>query len=133
MLSRELLRQIITFGVVGVTATLVHYLVALFFTEFAALSVFLSNILGYGFAVSVSLFGHSVFSFRKKITQKVVQRFVIVSLSTLAASEGVLFVLHDVLSVHHRIALAVVVCTIPVITFFLNKFWVYASEHSHAH
>ncbi|MFL0808897.1 MAG: GtrA family protein [Agarilytica sp.] len=129
MLSRELLRQIITFGVVGVTATLVHYFVALFFTEFFSVSVFASNILGYLSAVSVSLFGHSFYSFRKQITQRVVRRFVLVSISTLMGSEGVLYILHDVFTVHHRIALAVVVCTIPVITFFLNKFWVYSASH----
>ena len=130
MISREVFRQVVTFGIVGVVATLVHYLVALFFTDLIHVSVFVANILGYACAVSVSLFGHSIFSFRKKITRLVAGRFVVVSLSTLGASEGVLFFLHESLGLHHRIALAVVVCTIPVITFFLNKFWVYASEHT---
>lgn len=129
MFSRELIRQIFTFGIVGVAATVTHYVVALLLTDVAALSVLLANILGYCSAVSISIFGHSAFTYCKKITPTVVRRFVVVSLSALAASEGVLFLLVSVFDVHHRVALAIVVAIIPVVSFFLNKFWVYAASH----
>ncbi len=129
MLSRELIRQVLTFGVVGVAATVTHYLVALLFTDLLHLSVFISNILGYCSAVSISIFGHSAFTYRKKVTTTVVRRFVVVSLTTLALSEAILFLLTYYGELHHRIALAVVVGSIPVLTFFLNKFWVYRATH----
>ncbi len=129
MLNRELVRQVFTFGVVGVIATATHYLVALLLTDLVEITVLISNILGYCAAVSVSIFGHSTFTYRKAITRTVVRRFIVVSLSTLMASEVILFVLVSQMGVHHRIALAVVVATIPIITFFLNKFWVYTASH----
>ncbi len=131
MLSKELLRQLFAFGCVGVLATVVHYVVALFFTDFFLVSVFLSNILGYCAAVFVSIYGHSIFTYRTKLTSVIAQRFVIVSLSTLAASEVILYCLTTLLTLHHRIALAVVVATIPVFTFVITKFWVYAAHSSH--
>ncbi len=129
MLSREFIRQVITFGFVGVAATATHYVVALLLTDFTTVGVLLANIFGYCAAVSISIFGHSAFTYRKKITATVVRRFVVVSLSALAASEAVLYILVSCFDVHHRIALAVVVAIIPVVSFFLNKFWVYAASH----
>lgn len=118
-----------TFGIVGVIATGTHYLVALLLTDVFGLSVLLSNILGYCTAVSISIFGHSAFTYRKKVTNTVIRRFIVVSLTALMTSEVILVVLTMHMDVNHRIALAVVVGIIPVITFFLNKFWVYSSTH----
>ncbi len=132
MLSKELLRQLFAFGCVGVLATVVHYVVALFFTDFLLVSVFLSNILGYCAAVFVSIYGHSVFTYRTKLTSVIARRFIVVSLSTLAASEVILYSLTTLLLVHHRIALAIVVSTIPVFTFVINKCWVYAAHGGHS-
>lgn len=127
MFNRELIRQVFAFGCVGVTATLVHYLVAVFFTDIASISVFLSNVMGYCAAVSISIFGHSIFTYKKKINAIIARRFIVVSLATLLASEAILLSLTSLFDIHHRISLAVVVSTIPVVSFFINKFWVYSS------
>ncbi len=132
MISRELSRQVFAFGCVGGMATCVHYAVALFFIEIVLISAYLANLLGYGFAVFVSLFGHSVFTYKKKVTTLVAQRFIVVSLSTLMASEGILLALNTLMALNHRISLAFVVLTVPVVTFFLNKFWVYSASHQKA-
>lgn len=131
MISWKLLKQIFAFGCVGVVATVVHYSVALFFIEFVRINIFVANILGYAAAVLVSLFGHSVFTYKKKVNNHIAQRFVIVSLSTLAVSQGVLFLLEFQLELNHQTALAIVVLSIPIVSFFLNKFWVYTESHSH--
>ncbi len=130
MINWNLLKQIFAFGCVGVTATAVHYGVALFFVDLVNISVFIANILGYCSAVLISLFGHSIFTYKKKVNNHIARRFVIVSLSTLAVSEGILLILEFQLKLSHEVALAIVVLSIPIVTFFLNKFWVYTESHS---
>jgi hypothetical protein len=48
-----------------------------------------------------------------------------VSISTFSASAGILAGLEEGLDIPHRVSLGVVVLTIPIISFLLNKLWVY--------
>ncbi|WP_086931323.1 GtrA family protein [Agarilytica rhodophyticola] len=130
MMNRNTLKQVFAFGCVGVLATAVHYCVALFLSEAQLTSVYLANICGYLTAVLVSLYGHSIFTYKKKVNIVVAQRFAIVSVSTLLCSEILLFVLQSTLQINHRISLAIIVASVPVVSFFLNKFWVYAHSES---
>lgn len=128
-ISWRLIRQIMAFGCVGVLATGVHYVTALSLTEFAGINIFTANVGGYLTAVLVSLYGHSVFTYRKKLDSVIAGRFFIVSVSTLLVSEGILLILEKYFSLSHRVSLAIVVSSIPIVTFFINKFWVYRAAH----
>ena len=125
MIEREHVRQIFTFGVVGVSATLVHYTVALALTEALSVLLYLANIAGFMVAVLVSLFGHSLLTFRKPINKAVSLKFFFVAIGALAVSEILLVILTQHVQLHHRVALALVVVAVPAVTFILNKFWVY--------
>lgn len=125
MMNRELLLQLIVFGIVGVTATLTHYFVALFTHELGEVNLYIANLLGYGTAVAVSFFGHGRFTFKHELDWSVFSRFAILSVSTFCTSELMLAVMEQVLELEHRISLAVVVLTIPLITFVFSKLWVF--------
>jgi len=124
-LSRTLIIQLVVFGVVGVTATLTHYFMALFSHEIMTLSLYVANFLGYVSAVMVSFFGHGRFTFQQKLSWGVFARFALVSVGTFGCSELILLALESYFSLSHRISLGVVVCTIPIITFVLSKLWVF--------
>ncbi|ACR13264.1 GtrA family protein [Teredinibacter turnerae] len=124
-LNRALIVQLAIFGVVGVSATLTHYFVALLSHERALVPLYFANILGYCAAVAISFFGHGKLTFRRELDLGVFLRFVVVSITTLGVSELLLFIMETWLVLSHRISLAVVVCTIPVITFLLSKLWVF--------
>lgn len=128
MITIKLLRQVFYFGVVGITATFVNYIVAVFSYEFIGLNIFASQFFGYCLAVLVSLFGHSKITFNTDITSNVLFRFIIVSLTTLALSEILLLFLEGSFSLSHRISLLIVVFFIPVITFILSKLWVFQEK-----
>lgn len=130
MINRDTIKQVFAFGCVGVLATAVHYCVALFLSESQLTSVYIANICGYLCAVLVSLYGHSIFTYKKKVNVVVAQRFAIVSLSTLACSEVILYILQSALQINHRISLAIIVISIPVVSFFMNKFWVYSNSEA---
>ncbi len=125
VISSVTVRQFFVFCVVGVIATLTHYLVALFFHELLAVNLYVCNLIGYVTAVVVSYCGHSRFTFRVALSQEIFRRFIIVSILTFIASEGILAVLENTLQLGHRISLAIVVLIIPLITFLLNKMWVF--------
>ena len=113
------------FGLVGVTATLTHYLMALASHEFLGLSLYVCNLIGYACAVGLSYIGHSLLTFRVDLCPRIFRRFVIVSVATFASSEVLLAGLETAFDLPHRFSLGLVVLTIPVISFVLNKLWVY--------
>ena len=129
MISKELARQTFFFALVGIAATLTHYCVALLLTKTEVLSVYWANLAGYLTAVCVSYFGHGHLTFKVELNHAILKKFVIVSISTFLASEGILFALENYLQLKHEISLAVVVVTIPFISFVLNKFWVFTHKH----
>jgi len=126
-MTRALIKQLVIFGLVGVLATAVHYVIALLAVEFLLLSVYLANIVGYLFAVGVSLFGHGRFTYRKRIDQVVAIKFACASLATLACTELILLMLGAVWGLPPKISMGIVVCSVPVLSFCINKYWVYAS------
>ncbi len=120
-------REIICFGLVGVAATLTHYLVALAGHEGLGISLYIANLIGYLTAMSVSYFGHGYFTFRVAFSRHNLQRFVVASVTTFLFSEALLFVLENGTAFSHRITLSLVVISVPVVSFLLNKLWVYRS------
>jgi putative flippase GtrA len=130
VISTHLLRQLFFFGAVGLTATITNYVAAIVFYEHLGLNLYAAQFSGYSLAVAISLFGHSRLTFDARITSSILLKFVVVSLTTLLLSEALLLSLETFLSVSHRISLLVVVFTIPVITFFLSKLWVFQERSS---
>jgi hypothetical protein len=51
--------------------------------------------------------------------------------STFLFSECILRILEKSTQLDHRISIGIVVVTIPVISYILNKFWVYKSPAGH--
>jgi len=129
-LSKELIRQLLVFGCVGVAATATHYFIALGANRFGQVDLYLANILGYVSAVAISYFGHGRFTFKQTLNWAIFTRFVVVSLGALGTSELLLLALQKTLAPPEYISLAVVVCTIPVLTFIMSKLWVFSGAAS---
>lgn len=119
------MREIAVFGAVGILATLTHYFCAIAAVELFGVSVMLANVLAYCVAVGVSFFGHSLLTFRVAMSRNRLFKFVVVSLSALAVSQALLWLLTAVAIFGHRINMLAVVCVVPAYSYLLNKFWVY--------
>ena len=121
------LPQIIRFGFVGVTATAVHYLVALAVASVA--TPFLANFAGYCSAVGVSYFGHHRFTFDiskdKAAHGRRIPRFIITSLSALLLSQAVLAVAVFA-GFSEPVSLAFAVLIVPPYMFVLSRIWVFS-------
>jgi putative flippase GtrA len=125
MLNGKTLRQLAVFGMVGASATATHYLTAVSTHEVLGFNLYVANLAGYVCAIAVSYFGHGLLTFRVKLSRKVLHRFILVSVATFCTSELVLMGLERGLRLPHRISLAIAVLVILVMSFLLNKLWVY--------
>jgi len=126
MIRLATIAQVGRFGVVGLTATGVHYVVAL--AANLGISAYAANVAGYLCAVSVSYFGHQRVTFRLAPAEvahgRHLPRFVATSLSALALSQAVLAAARA-LGTPDEVALAAAVLTVPPYTFLLSRFWVF--------
>lgn len=124
--------EMVRFLVVGIAATLTHYVVAMLCVSWT--SLWLANFLGYLFAVFVSYFGHQRITFQLPADdvshQRQAPRFVLSSLSGLAMSYLVLGVMNLVLAAPNWLSLAAVVTLVPIYTYFINKYWVFKQAGS---
>lgn len=118
-------REVIAFGFVGGLATVTHYVCAIISNELLSIELYLANIIGYLCAVGVSFIGHSKLTFQQNMNQALFRRFCIMSVATFALSELLLCYLESGLMLPTRIVMLIVVVTIPVISYLLNKFWVF--------
>ena len=125
MFNKPVLKQITLFGIIGVLATITHYFSALLFIKHTTLNLYLANLAGYLLAISVSFFGHGLFTFKVELSFYILKKFIIVSISAFICSELILFLLEKGLHFPHYISLGIVVLIIPLISFLLNKLWVY--------
>jgi putative flippase GtrA len=119
------LRQLAVFGVVGVMATVTYYLAALGSHEGLGFNLYAANFIGYVCAGVMSYFGHGLLTFRVALNHGMLRRFIVVTITTFFISEAILIGLEMILSLPHRMSLAVIVVTIPMISFLLHKLWVY--------
>lgn len=124
-MTPALIRQLFCFGLVGAAATATHYLTALLGHEWLGINLYLANLLGYVTALSVSFVGHGWLTFQVSLTRARLARFVPASVSVFLASELLLWGLESATPLPHQATLLLVVATVPVATFLINRYWVY--------
>ncbi len=119
-------RQIFVFGVTGVIATLVHVGVGMFLHHGAGLTPFLANIFAFLCAAGVTLFGNSRIAFadRNKDRSDLPKAAATILLG-LALNQGLVLLITGPLAQPYLVALAVIIVTVPAVTFLLFKFWAF--------
>lgn len=127
-----MLRQIASFGVVGICATLVHVVLAWTLIERAAVDGFLANACGAAAAFSVSYLGNARITFasgRSLLGGAI--RYLGVTLVSLALTSAILaMVEHNGLPTW--VYALIVVVTVPPTTFLLAKFWAFQRPRQQA-
>ena len=122
----KLLRQLFSFGVVGVAATLSHVGVAWLLIESTEINAYLANAMGACAAFMVSFLGNANFTF---ITDRSfwssARRYVWVSLLSLTLTSIIL-----ALTRHYELSITTyvmaVLMIVPPATFFLAKLWAFS-------
>lgn len=118
-------RELFIFGLVGILATITHYFTALLFHDLLYTPLWLANLLGYLCAVPVSYKGHRIFTFRIQHSKDLLLRFIIISTATFTLSELILIVLEENYNWPAQNSLLIIVFSIPVLSYFLNRIYVF--------
>ena len=118
------LRQLSRFGFVGVLATVVHTAVGLGLHEFAGMPPFWANMIAFCCALGVSFVGQTRLTFPDSTADGgAFTRFVVVAVSGLGLNQLLVWVVTSLFGGPYELALIIIFCTVPWVTFLLLKFW----------
>ena len=126
MPSRELVTQAQRFAISGLLATGVHVLVATGIILFLLPMPSLANGVAFVVATIFSFTVNTTWSFSSRPSRRLLVRFVLVAIVGLAITVAVSGTA-QYFGLHYLYGIALVVCTVPPITFLLHKFWTYRS------
>ncbi|HUF87690.1 MAG TPA: GtrA family protein [Thermohalobaculum sp.] len=120
----QLLKQISRFGLVGVVATAVHVAVGLGLHNGLGMAPLWANLIAFGCALGVSFLGQTRLTFPDaQAGGGAFLRFATVAVSGLGLNQAVVWVVTSAFGGPYWLALAIIVATVPWITFALLKFW----------
>lgn len=118
--------EALRFGLVGIAATAVHFVVALAYLTATDGTALAANLLGFAVAFSVSLWGNLLWVFPGRgRSNAVVWKFLAVSLLVVTVTAAISWTF-DSLRYDPRLALPVTLLVGPIVSFCGNKLWVFA-------
>ena len=126
---KQTLEEMFRFGVVGVTATIVHVGMVVLLVEVLGLAPIWANALGFLTALPVSYVGNFHWTFGAEGQhRRRIPRFAFTQTSGLAGSQAIMFLVVDVMGLHYGIALATAVAIVPASTYLMSRIWVFSPE-----
>lgn len=116
------------FIVVGIAATLTHFLTAVFLIDGLGLpSAAAANALGVVAGSSVSYAGNYFWTFRRGGSHLVrLPKFIVSYMTVFVLSSLAMLLIADLGGIAYLLPLIAVVTVTPVVTFLLNRYWVFA-------
>ena len=118
--------DICRFIIIGGVATVIHYLTALLMYHGFGLSPLWSNFLAFCVAFNATYLGNYFWAFEADVQhRKSLPKSLTVSLTGLALSQFIVWGLTEYLSFAFHITLICAVMLVPMVTFSLNRFWVF--------
>ncbi len=118
--------QLLRYGSVGVIATLTHALVFIFLVELFDIRPVGAVVIAFLSALALSYFGHHRWTFNSTSPHGVqFIRFLLVALLGLGANVSITYLIVDVLFFWYGLALLLTVTAVPLLTFYLSKYWVF--------
>ncbi len=129
MLAQGRFSEVLRFGIVGVTATLVHFTVLTLAVERLGAIPALANGSAFIVAVCVTYLGQSLWVFRGHAGRSSAQlmRFAVSLLIGFVANVSVMAMTTQLLGLSYQIGFLLSCVAVPVLSFFINKFWVFRS------
>lgn len=123
---RALFFQLSRFGLVGIAATAVHFLVAVGL-NWLGITLLVANLVAFIVAFQVSYWGHSKWSFdgHGLSRSQSMFRFFTVSVVGFLINETLLFVLQANTDLAPEILLGIVLSVVAFLTFGASKFWAF--------
>lgn len=120
----QTVRQISRFGMVGLAATAVHVAVGIGLNSGAGMAPLWANLIAFCCALGVSFAGQTRLTFPDRAADgRAFLRFAAVAVSGLALNQVIVWSITVLAGGPYWLALAIIVATVPGLTFLLLKFW----------
>jgi len=117
--------NVIKYGVVGAISTLIHISVASLYIYFISSSIVESNVVGFLIAYVFSYFAQSVLVFESGVSiKKALKYFSVQAVALMLA----IFISNYVVFYNKYIQIITVAMILPLITFFIHKFWTFKAD-----
>ena len=122
-------KQLFWFGVVGVSAMLLHFALVTLALVPLGVPPLVANVLGFLGAFQLSYWGHRRFTFEAGHVphRQALPRFFGVSCLSFCVNEAMYFALLRLTPLDYRVSLAIVLFAVAALTFLLGKLWAFAS------
>lgn len=120
-----MISQLARFGVVGVGAMTVHWLVVVAIVPLG-IPELIANVIGFCVAFNVSYFGHHYWTFASTTeTLTTFKRFLTVAITSFIVNECLYSLLLNFTTLDYRTALAIVLVAVAALTFVLSRLWAF--------
>lgn len=120
----------VRFGIVGVAATLSYAVIGLALAH-VGVPVLLGNALAYALSFAVSYLGHYTWSFQTAASHRsALPRFAATQAGGLGLNTVIIAVLMH-FGLPYVLAMPVAIVAVPVVVYFVSKFWVFRSPAAH--
>ncbi len=121
--------EVLRFGIVGITATLTHFVVLTLGVEAIGMDPVPANGLAFACAVCVTYLGQSFWVFQvKRHSLKQLQKFLVSAVGGFIANLLLMALITQALGLHYYVGFLAVTILVPLGTFLLNKFWVFKHD-----
>lgn len=121
------MRRVVLFGLVGITASVVHFLLAAALFSHLSINLFLANVFGFLLAFSVSYLGHYYLTFRsRQVHRTAVRRFMMTALTGFAVNNLCLGLLTWVIGYESQWSLAAAILVAAAAVYVLSGRWAFA-------
>lgn len=120
--------KLFRFLVVGVVATVTHFLVVIGAVEILQADATSANAMAWATALFVSYFGHYRWTFTASGAHlEHLPRYVVVSLSGLSLNLSTVWLLNSQLGTHYLVATTLGVTLSIIVTFTLSRLWAFSA------
>lgn len=122
-----LIKQLIRFGIVGLCAAGIHFLLVILFVEREMVSPLFANFLAFLVSFQISYWGHRNWTFHGTtvLHRTAFPKLFLVGTSGLIANESLFYLFLNVFHLPYQLALFFVLTILPIINFMLGKLWVF--------
>jgi putative flippase GtrA len=129
----QLVRQMFKFGVVGLTASLIHVGVFLLCIETFSVRPLVANCIAFCVALPSAFTGHYYWTFNKgrdiefKVIHTYFRRYFCTALFGFSMNSLVVAVVVNTMHMSHLYAMLLMITVVPVATFAISRSWAFSS------
>jgi len=119
--------ELTRFGLVGISAAMIHFAIVVALVESQWLQPLVANIVAFSVAFQISYWGHRYWTFSGTQQKHAVAfpRLLLVSGLAFITNESLFYILMTLFKLPYMLALLMVLSVLPVAVFTLNKLWVF--------